>query len=347
MKSGNYFKLWWLVLPLFLGACGTTSYQMQLLQPATLTLPRDIKQVGLINRSLPDKGQGFLNVMEGLITGESIAADREASTECLHGLSAGLNNGPRFTAVIIEGLDLRGTGTRQFPEFLSWQRVEELCSQFRVDALIALETFDSDLALRESYADVERTIDKKKVVVREYYAEARMNVNSGFTIYQPASQKIIDRNVFTDEMSWRGTGDSKQQALANLPSKRRALNESAVFSGHQYASRISPVWITASRDVYRKANDDFKIAARYIKQDNWPEAIAIWKRYTKDTDHKIAGRANYNMAVASEVEGNLSIAEEWAQRAWREYGLKNARSYIALLQTRKYELERLKEQMDE
>ena len=347
MKPGLYSRLMWLALTLMIGSCGTTSYQMQLLQPAKITLPRDIKHVGLVNRSLPEKGKGFLNVMEGLVTGESIAADKEAATECLRGLSTGLNNGPRFTAVIIEGLDLRGTGTRQFPEFLTWQRVEELCTQFRVDALIALETFDSDLALRESYADVERTIDKKKVIVREFRAEARMNVNSGFTIYQPAGRKIIDRNVFTDEMSWSGTGDSKQQAVNRLPSKRRALNESATFSGHQYAERISPVWITATRDVYRKGNDDFKAAARFMKQDNWPEAIAIWKRYTKDADAKIAGRANFNMAVASEVDGNLPVAEEWAQRAWKDYGLKNARNYIALLQTRQFELERLKEQMDD
>ncbi|GAB1405083.1 hypothetical protein MASR1M74_22620 [Lentimicrobium sp.] len=320
---------------------------MKLLQPAALTLPKEIKQVGLFNRSLPDRGQGFLNVIEGILTGESIAADKEAARECLYGLASGLNNGPRFTAVIISDADLRGSGRRQFPEFLDWEVVDEFCSRYRVDALIALEIFDSNTALRESSADVERVVDKKKIKVKEYYVDALMNVNSGFTIYQPEGRKINDRNLFTDEMSWRGTGDSKDQALARLPSKRRALNQAAAFAGDQYARRISPAWITDSREFYRKANDDFKEAAKWVKRDQWEKAIIIWKKYTKDQDPKIAGRANYNMAVASEVEGNLSLAEEWARRAWSEYGLKKAKNYIPILQTRQYELDRLKQQMDD
>jgi hypothetical protein len=333
------------VLPFLLASCGTASHQMQILKPAAITLPSDIKQVGIINRSLPGKGQGFKNFLEGFVTGESIAADREGSLECQRGLAAGLNQAPRFNAVVIEGVDLRGTGTREWPEFLDWQQVEELCERFRLDALIALESFDSDVNLRKSSADVERTIDKKKVIVKEYYADLRMNVRSGWTIYKPATQQIIDRNAFSDEMRWNETGDTPEQVLSKLPSKRKAINESGYFSGKQYAIRISPTWVTENRTFYRKATDEFKVAGKYVKQDRWKEAIAIWKRYTMDADPKIAGRACYNMALASEVEGNLPIALEWANRAWQQHGLKNARNYISLLQNRMWQQERLDQQM--
>ncbi len=335
------------MLPLLIASCGTASHQMQILKPATITLPSDIKQVGIINRSLPGKGQGFTNFLEGLVTGESIAADREGSLECQRGLAAGLNQAPRFNAVVIEGVDLRGTGTREWPEFLDWQQVAELCERFRVDALIALETFDSDIEIRKSSADVERVIDKKKVIVKEYYANLRMNVRSGWTIYKPTTQQIIDRNAFNDEMRWNESADTPERVLGKLPSKRRAINESGYFSGKQYAVRISPTWVTESRSYYRKATDEFKIAGKYVKQDRWNDAISIWRRYTMDADPKIAGRACYNMALASEVDGNLPIALEWANRAWQQHGLKRARNYINLLENRIKQQDRLNQQMQQ
>ncbi len=333
------------LLPLILVSCGTASHQMQILQPATITLPSDIRQVGIINRSLPGEGHGFNNFLEGLVTGESVAADREGSNECLRGLTTGLNQAPRFNAVIFEGFDLRGTGTREWPEFLDWEQVDKLCERFRVDALIALESFDSDIELKKRSADVERVIDKKKVIVKEYYADLRLNVRSGWTVYQPKGKQIIDRNAFTDEMRWNGSGESPEKALSKLPSKRRSINESGYFSGQQYAIRISPTWVTESRSYFRKATDEFKVAGKYVKMEKWNDAIAIWKRYTVNTDPKIAGRACYNMALASEVDGNLSIALEWANRAWQQHGLKRARSYIKLLENRIRQQERLDQQM--
>lgn len=331
---------------LTLTSCSTASHQMQILKPAAITLPAEIRQVGIINRSLPEKKKGFENFLEGLVTGETIAADREGSGECLRGLASGLNEGPRFTAVVIEGVDLRGTGTREWPENLQWEQVDDLCKRFKVDALIALETFDSDIALRKSSADVERVIDKKKVKVREYYVELMMNVRSGWTIYQPVGQNMVDQNAFTDEMRWNETGDSPEKALNRLPSKRSAINKSGYFSGRQYAVRISPTWVTENRSYYRKANDDMKIAGKYVKQDRWNDAIAIWKRYTVNSDPKVAGRACYNMALASEVDGNLGLALEWANRAWQQHGLKRSRAYIELLETRIRQQQKLDKQME-
>lgn len=331
---------------LVLTSCSTASHQMQILKPAAIMIPTEIKQVGIINRSLPEKGQGFNNFLEGLVTGESIAADREGSQECLRGLAAGLNEGPRFNAVVVEGVELRGTGTREWPENLRWEEVDEICQRFKVDALIALETFDSDLDLRKSSADVEKVIDKKKVVVKEYNADLRMNVRSGWTIYQPTGQNLVDQNAFTDEMRWNETGDSPSQALGRLPSKRNAINKSAYYSGRQYAVRISPTWVTETRSYFKKANDEFKVAGKFVKRDKWSDAIHIWKKYTVSTDPKVAGRACFNMALASEVEGNLPIALEWANRAWEQHGLKRSRTYSQLLELRIRQQQKLDRQME-
>ena len=344
VKFTNYLLL--ILVPLAFASCRTSSVQVEMLKPATISFPKQIRQVGVINRSLPAKGQGFRTFLEGFVTGESIGADREGSQECMRGLASGLNSNPRLTAVVIEGVDYRGTGTAEWPEFLDWYDVNDLCNRFRVDAIVALETFDSDITLRQGSRQVERTINKKKVMVTEYTGDLRLVVRSGWTIYQPQGRQIIDRNAFFDEMKWNETGTSPDDVMRKFPPKRAAINESGRFSGGKYAVRISPTWKTESRAYYRKANDEFIQAANYVKRGNWSDAISIWRRYARDADPKVAGRANYNMALASEVEGNLSVALEWANRAWREYGLKKARNYIQLLNNRIQQQEMLDKQME-
>ena len=344
IKFTNYLLL--ILVPLAFASCRTSSIQVEMLKPATISFPKQVRQVGIINRSLPAKGQGFKAFVEGFVTGESIGADREGAQECMRGLASGLNVNPRLTGVVIEGVDLRGTGTAVWPEFLDWNDVNDLCDRFRVDAIVALETFDSDVKLRQGSREVERTIDKKKVIVTEYFGDLRLVVRSGWTIYQPQGRQIIDRNAFFDEMEWNKTGISPDDVMRKFPAKRNAINESGRFSGAQYAMRISPTWMTESRSYFRKANDEFIKAAKYVKVDNWTDAISIWRRYARDTDPKVAGRANFNMALASEVEGNLTLALEWANRAWYEYDLKKARNYTELLRNRIRQQEMLDKQME-
>lgn len=344
VKFTNYLFL--ILLPLVFASCRTSSIQVEMLKPATISVPKQVRQVGIINRSLPAKGQGFKTFLEGFVTGESIGADREGSQECMRGLASGLNSNPRITAVVIEGVDYRGTGTAEWPEFLDWYDVNELCTRFRVDAIVALETFDSDIKLRQGSREVERTIDKKKVMVTEYSADLRLVVRSGWTIYQPQGRQIVDRNAFVDEMEWSETGISPEDVMRKFPSKRAAINESGRFSGGKYAVRISPTWMTESRSYFRKANDEFILAAKYVKIGNWNDAISIWRRYARDKDPKVAGRANFNMALASEVEGNLTLALEWANRAWQDYGLKKARNYIDQLKNRIRQQGMLDKQME-
>lgn len=345
IKFTNYLLL--ILVPLAFASCRTSSLQVDMLKPATISFPKHIRQVGIINRSLPAKGQGFNAFIEGFVTGESIGADREGAQECMRGLASGLNVNPRLTGVVIEGVDFRGTGTAVWPEFLDWNDVNDLCTRFRVDAIVALETFDSDVKLRQGSRQVERTIDKKKVMVTEYSGDLRMVVRSGWTIYQPERGQILDRNAFFDEMEWNKTGVSPEDVMRKFPAKRAAINESGRFSGGQYAMRISPTWMTENRSYFRKGNDEFLKADKYVKKDNWNEAIAIWRRYARDSDPKIAGRANYNMALASEVEGNLALALEWANRAWYDYDLKKARNYTELLENRIRHQEMLDKQMEE
>ena len=140
-------------------------------------------------------------------------------------------------------------------------------------------------------------------------------------------------------------GNTPNEAIMNLPSKRGAVKESGLFAGRQYSSRISPVWIKANRLYYSSKFDEFKSAKKYIKQGDWDTAIAIWMPLTDNTDVKLSGRASFNMALASEIKGGLDAAIEWATKA-QELGEKKSYNYINILHKRKMDEEKLKKQLN-
>ena len=330
----------------FLSACATSSLYMDVLVPAQINLPQEVKNLGVINRSMSSKENMAMNILEGFITGEAIYGDRESSDHCIKGFAIKLNDGPRFKAVLIEGTNLKGTGTREWPVPLDWTQVENLCRQYGVDALVVLETFDSNTGLRQWNELKKRKKDGVEISYKEYNANLVINAYSRWRIYFPASKRIIDQNSYMDEKSWRTSAENSESALRKLPSKRIALNETGNFSGFQYAVRISPSWAKVQRQYYIKGHKYFKIAKPQVQRKNWKQTIDYWKPLTESSDDKIAGRACYNMAVAAEMDGNLKLALEWAERAWKKHGLNSARSYINTLNTRIMHQDRLREQME-
>ncbi len=341
------------VILFLFNSCSVSQVPLEILVPAQINIDKNIKNIGIINRSLPERRRKVINFLEGFISGESIMADRVASEYCLKGLAETLNNSPRFNAVIISGENLRGTGTRSFPIQMDWGRVKRICEKYRVDALVALETFDSNIYFDIDKRRVKRKIKdkktKKKITIISYVYDALLNidVNSGWRIYNPFTRTIVDMNIYRDRKSWNSSGDTPREAKRRMPRKREAINISGYNSGIMYGMRISPSWINVNRDFYVKGSPELKEAKRYVRSDNWTKAIDIWKSLLNNSDKKIAGRASYNLAFASEVKGKFNEAYKWAKISYEKFGNKRAFSYIQTLRNRISDKYRLEEQLDE
>jgi hypothetical protein len=331
-----------------IGSCKTKSLSVRVLKPAEIYVPGEINTLAIVNRSLPEKGDGsrVINVLEGLVTGEGLFVDRFASDKCIGGLAEGLRDSPRFKVTVPTGLDIRGTGTAQFPEPMQWDKVEEICLNYSAEALVLLETFDSNLSRRFNVQQKTRTENGKEINYNEHMASIDIAVNAGWRIYFPMDRKIIDQSTFTDTKSWNEKGMTKIEAEGKLPKIDRAVEDAGYFAGRQYALRISPTWVWVPRKYYIKGNDDFKRAKYKVQADQWEDAADIWKIYISDPDPKIAGYACYNMALASEVLGKFEIALDWAKKAYSDYYLKAARDYIYILESRIEDAEKLDNQMN-
>lgn len=339
-------NLTFLIILLFtFASCKTTYVTVQVLKPAHITIPSKINNLVFLNRSLPAKSERFKNILEGAITGEAVLADRIGADECIKGAIANLSESPRYKAVAPGNINLKGTGTREFPPALEWNIVEDICKQNQADALITLETFDSNNSVEMGERQVERKQGERTIKYVEYIATLHVQIETGWRIYYPAEKRILDQNIYTDMQSWSNASDARKRAEAGLPLIGNAVADAGFYAGKQYAFRISPMWMNVSRYYFNKGNADFERADRYGKSGDWKGAAEIWIKYVDSVDPKIAGNACYNMALAQELEGNLEEALEWARKSYTKFNNKRGRYYADILQDRIYDQSKLDEQM--
>ena len=342
----NFKNLLLLLSISFFVSCGTSSVYVKIQRPADISVPQTVKKVVVVNRSIAGKGNMAENIVEGLFSGEAIGADKKGSEYCIMGLTQMLSNSERYELKGGGDLNLKGTGTSTFPELLSWKKVEKICKNYGADAIIVLSTFDSDSKTFEGKSVVKtKTVKGAKIKEVRYPVTLVMEIESGWRIYDAITKKIVDVNKFTEVKEYVEWGSSYDEARSFLPSKRQALKSSGIFAGEQYGLRITPVWTRENRLYYSGKLEEFKQAKNYVKRGDWDKAIEVWKSVSENNDYKIARRAYFNLALASEIKGKLDTAIEYAEKA-EQMGVKIATSYISTLKIRKRNEKRLQEQLN-
>ena len=336
------------LLPALLTGC-MKSTQLTVLQPAQFKVPDHIAKIAVIDRSKPSNG--WLNVLEGLFTGEAIGQDRESRQQAVRGLTDALERTPRFR-VISTGIEMSGSKAGvNLPTPLPWQEVERICADYAADAVVAIESFDSDNFTSNRRQESKRKKDGKEIITVSYRAEQRTSVRMGWRLYDPKMKIIADEYTTNDYLTRDATGSTEQQALRNLPSQQTVTRDVARIGGISYGMRIAPVYVDVTRNYYAKAKGvkaQMKEAARYAKGGDWEKAAGIWKPIVDRAgdNRKAAGRAAYNMAVAAEMRGNLEVALEWAQTAWNKYGNSSAKGYIETLKMRQNDVRNVEYQLN-
>ncbi len=331
---------------LFLSACkSTVSYTG--LRPADVNLPSDIKSVVLVNRYKADKKNSWINIVEGIFTGEVIFADKRGVEQALSGLQQRLQSGPKYT-VSIASDQLTGTGTGVLPPPLSQSDIQALCSQYNADAVITLEAFDSDIAVSHQQKINKRTENGN--VIEDIYFEAYENVriSMSWRLYLKSSGTIFDQFQMTTNRSFASTGKTPELARAALLFPVDAIMQTGFQGGDSYGIRIAPSWVSYTREIYTRAahRAGMKTAKRMAYRTEWADAAVIWEKLSQSTNRKVAKRATYNRAVAAEMMGNFDEALVWARKAANQYGLRSADNYIYQLNSRLNELKRLDQQMN-
>jgi hypothetical protein len=310
-----------LILPaLFVAKASDIRFQAR--RPAIVDVPDYIQSIAIIDRS--EQTKATRNKIEEGLTGELMGEDKIASQYAIDGVIDMLQNSGRFTVVRTEKLFLKESKADEFPVPFDWNQIESLCAEYKVDAIISLELFDSDYIIPTNMAFV----------------------SIGFRFYDPSQKVIFDQDQFRHEIAWGGQVNSIAGAINRMVEKTQAIRKVSYDAGYIYGQRVAPTWFTIVREYYRrgKHNQDLKAGARMMEVNDWPAAIELLNSAVDSGRRKAKGRAAHNLAVVYEILGDLPEAKKWAQAAWGKYNNKASRNYAYILGERITEQEILKNQ---
>ncbi|MCB9080908.1 MAG: tetratricopeptide repeat protein [Lewinellaceae bacterium] len=329
-------------------SCSTSKTALQVLQPSQIVLPDHVKTIATLDRSKPEKGFG--NFLEGVFSGEALGQDKEGRERALSSIITTLSRTPRFN-VKSTGIQQQGSrnGNSMAPP-MDWKQVESLCQQYNADALLAIESFDTNTNTLISTTQSKTKKDGVETIKLNYTARRDLRVYVGWRLYDPKARVVLDENIISADDEDRGYGSSEEIAKRNLPDLLRATRDLSGKVGEKYGMRIAPVWITVNRTFYATSKGsqqaEMERANRLVQSDDWEGAIEVWKSILdRRPDAKTAGRVAHNLAVGFERLGALPTALEWAQKAFTDYGHKPAQSYIDILKQRISDQDRLNYQL--
>lgn len=335
---------------LALASCSKTKIvTMNAMRPADIHLNPEIKNILVLDRT---KQKDAVNIIEGVLTGELPQEDKAAVQQIMSSLRGTLLNSPRFQSNIASERLQGNSLTAAFPAPLSWSQIDDLCNRYNVQAVVAIEIFDSDFIITDGKKRTKKTVgegaNKKEVEVDEYFAEGVANLKAGIRLYDQKGQRIIDEQLISRTNKWRATAASKADAIAKLINKRDATLQMGKQIGSDYAYKIAPLPIRVSRTFYKKHRKAPAIESgtRQADVNQWNDALDTWKNGIPMAGEKQAGYLTYNVAIAYEVIGEFDLAIQWAQDAYTRYGNKKARDYVRVLYARKANEERANRQME-
>lgn len=337
-----------LALSVVFTSCKTNEVYIKVTHPAPVTISKDVKFVGVVNRSIPSDDNKALNTIHQNKNVQSVQLIKDASAECIAGLNNALTESKRFDInKPITNVDLRTSVAGSFPAQLPWEEVDKICSNHGVDGLFVLEIFDTEFKVMpvgpplpnlNNTAGVINTINSAQV-------DIVTTVKTGWRFYDAKNKLIADEFPMANNMTIRATAYNLDNTMESMMGRKEAIKQNANRLGAAYVDRILPYRTTVTREYFVKGSENLKIATRKARTGNWDGAGELWLKDTQSSSRKIAGRACYNMAILGEINGDLDGAISWAQKSYENYNNGLALKYVNQLKNRKANENRLQNQV--
>lgn len=309
--------------------------ELEVLKPAEIMLPGDVRVLGVIDRSAPaNAGQHVLGAIEGALSGEDLGADRAGASQAVERLINELAASPRFD-VVVPIARPRDVRSDVFDTVLDNRTARRLAKQVGADALVSLEVFDSDADLEVTRASRTEEVDGREVRYLEYTATRTTLVTAGWRIYDPGRGALLDeRGDLRYSETEVATARERQAAVAGLPAPTETVMAIGELVGAEYGTRIAPHYVWVKRSYFGSGDDRLKQARRLVQSDQWERAARVWEALAQDPDPKVAARALHNLGVYHEIGGRIVLAIEVLGRAVELGGRGASMGYLRELRGR-------------
>ena len=337
-KSG----LLWFVFLLILSSCVSyEKFSIEVYKPSEVRLTPDVKKVAIISRNLKYEHDTLQNyqVRNHRLIKDKIRfnTDSLAIKTCLDSLSGKLLEQSQFEKVeILPTNTFPVTRVKEIrPAKNEWYKV--ISEKTGADILILLDMFSCFFGQDD--------VNATPVV--------NVVTSNIWSVYSASDQEIINRFTQVDTLYWDGMDENGQYKKLRIPDKKNAVLLSAGVIGENYAKHILPAWTKVDRNFMQSSDNELQKAVKLANNGQWDEAVAIWKVYSERKSKRNKVIALYNLALASEMNGDVDRAVELTDQAAKaSSGLfmssenEAVRKYSAVLYQRKNEINKLNQQYE-
>lgn len=268
--------------------------------PAEVSFPETLKRVAVVNNTPFIKPEQIL--IEENESEKNFWGDSERATEALANSLAEANY---FDEVIICDSMLRASDVQPSPHPLTVEEIDQLTKQLDVDFLISLEALIVKSQRKMQYLPEwgvnYGTIDAK------VYATTR--------IYLPGRQNAMATIHSNDSIFWEESAIQEHDVRRLLPNDVEVRKQASDFAGELPVQRLIPHWKSGQRYLYGGSSVNFRDALVYVRENNWDEAIALWRKEYEGKSAKRQKAAAYNMSVGYEMQDQMEEALQWIRRA--------------------------------
>jgi hypothetical protein len=326
---------------LILSSC--VSYKkltIEILKPAGFQVSPEIKKLAIVSRNLKyenDTLQNYYARNKHLIKDKiQFNSDSLARKTCVDSLSENLLKQNRFDSILIYPVNYFPVtrAKRIGPNKADWYKL--IVQRTKADGIIILDMFSCFYSNQDD----------------SQFENGGANVVTSniWTFYDVGKQRITDRFVQIDTLFWDTQDENGRK---KIPAKKEAITLSAGVIGTNYSKHLLPSWTTVYRDIMVCKNPELKSAAALALKGKWETASNLWLKYQESHNRRNQLVALYNLALASEMNGDVDRAIELTDRAAKMssgyfWSLENEviRKYSAILYQRKTELKKLSKQYE-
>jgi len=315
------------IFPLFFFAsCKTYDYfNIEILEPAELILPQEMDTLLLTHRIYPTEGDtlyGSYKIFDNIFH-DTVFIDSTLARNALSELAQSLHFSGRFVTKTVD------TMRRRFPVSAAHFTEEDvnylkkLCESAHADIIVMLNNWNAT-----SSFDI---FDDESGV---YFGLFEVETASEWLLIDPFRSKLIDKHQQKDTLYYEVAPHGIQTDSAWNNARLQVMAIAARETGKKYADHLSPHYVQSSRLVFNKGDRNLKKGYAQAVEGNWKNAAYFWRKALASPEPKIKAMASFNLALASEMEGLLVPALEWAKESYGYFPDKLNTTYISILQKR-------------
>lgn len=268
-----------------LASCGSIqTLTFDQLCPATVNFPEQVRNIAVVNNmpAIPEAKRTLLTL--GDMNGNG-----KRSAEML---ASALADSKYFNQVMICDSALNET-SMSGRRVLTVQEVTLLAEELDADAIFSLDQVNIHTERDEIfYPGLPGT-----------WSVIKAKVTPVLSLYIPGRERPMNIIAKTDSLQWDA---------GMAPSDRQMQEEAASFSAYMLTQMLVPYWQQAERLYYDGGCVEMRDAAVCVRENDWQGAYDLWHSlYEQTRSKKLKVRSAINLALASEMQGDVMQAEKW------------------------------------